>query len=244
MFAAKHPSTWSSANKSTNLLPTRSLNSHSHPHCLTQMLVTNKNIISITKISAYSAVTENKKCKIVQPQLTEATLVLPNTYNHSVNQTKPTKKTKQIQSEKDIKEILNSNNLFLSEIPVKTAVGKSGLMWPQGIALLHDASILLESYSTIGCPTDCGPQWSKTHIMAAITRGSHPTAKKTEARCYLINQMLDKVKENFAKITRWGDIKDDIPPNLKISPIAMIPHKSRDYRAILDLSFQIQEKGI
>jgi hypothetical protein len=244
MFAAKHPSTWSSANKSTDLLPTRSLNSHSHPHCLTQMQATNKNVISITKISAYSAVTENKKRKIVQPQITDAPLAIPNTYNHSMNQTIPTKKNKQIQSEQDIKEILNSNNLFPSEIPVKTAIGKSGLMWPQGIALLHDASMLLDSYSTMGCPTDCGPQWSKTHIIAAITRGSHPTAKKPEARRYLINQTLDKVKENFAKITRWGDIKDDIPPNLKISPIAMIPHKSRDYRAILDLSFQIRVKGI
>ena len=55
--------------------------------------------------------------------------------------------------------------------------------------------------------------------------------------------MEKKVLENFAKIVKWKDIKNDIPPNLKISPIAMIPHKSRDYRSILVLSFQIRIKG-
>jgi hypothetical protein len=116
-------------------------------------------------------------------------------------------------------------------------------MWPQGFALLHDAAPLLASYSTNGCPTDCGPQWTKEHIIAAIQRGAHPTAKKPEARRYLIIQTLNKVNEKFAKIVKWKDIMHNIPPTLKISPIAMIPHKSRDYRSILDLSFQIRLKG-
>jgi hypothetical protein len=154
-----------------------------------------------------------------------------------------TQKLQQINNNKDIKNILTSNNLFPPELPVKSAIGKSGLMWPQGIAKLHDASILLDSYSQHGCPTDCGPPWSREHIIAAIARGPHPTAKKPEARRYLINQTLAKVEENFAKIIKWGEIKNSIPLNLKISPIAMIPHKSRDYRSILDLSFQIRLKG-
>jgi hypothetical protein len=36
---------------------------------------------------------------------------------------------------------------------------------------------------------------------------------------------------------------DNIPPNLKVSPIAAIPHKSQIYRMILDLSFQIKVNG-
>jgi hypothetical protein len=116
-------------------------------------------------------------------------------------------------------------------------------MWPRGIAFTHDAATLLDSYSKTGCPTDCGPQWSTEHIITAIKRGAHPSANKPEARRYLINQTMEKVKENFAKIIKWKDIKTNIPPNLKISPIAMIPHKSRDYRSILDLSFQIRMKG-
>ena len=36
------------------------------------------------------------------------------------------------------------------------------------------------------------------------------------------------------------ELKKNVPPKLKISRIAMIPHKSKPYRAILDLSFPIQ----
>ena len=38
-------------------------------------------------------------------------------------------------------------------------------------------------------------------------------------------------------------MEENPPPGLKISPIAMIPHKSRKYRAILDLSFQLLVGG-
>ena len=43
---------------------------------------------------------------------------------------------------------------------------------------------------------------------------------------------------------KWGDIKDKIPPKLKISPVAMIPHKSKPYRCIIDLSFTLFNKGV
>ena len=41
----------------------------------------------------------------------------------------------------------------------------------------------------------------------------------------------------------WGDIKDNLHPLFKLSPVAMIPHKSRLFRAILDLSFYLRRKG-
>jgi hypothetical protein len=37
----------------------------------------------------------------------------------------------------------------------------------------------------------------------------------------------------------WDSIKDNPPAQLKISPIAAIPHKSRGFRSILDLSFSL-----
>ena len=40
----------------------------------------------------------------------------------------------------------------------------------------------------------------------------------------------------------WGSIKDKIPKKLKLSPIAMIPHKNRKFRAILDLLFHLRTK--
>jgi hypothetical protein len=41
-------------------------------------------------------------------------------------------------------------------------------------------------------------------------------------------------------MVQWNDIKRDPPKQLKISPLAMVPHKSRPFRAILDLSFSVK----
>jgi hypothetical protein len=46
-----------------------------------------------------------------------------------------------------------------------------------------------------------------------------------------------------AQIVGWDDIKDNPPPQLKVTPIAAIPHKSKDFRSILDLSFQLRLKN-
>jgi len=47
-----------------------------------------------------------------------------------------------------------------------------------------------------------------------------------------------------AHLVNWTDIQHNIPPNLKVSPLAAVPHKSRQFRAILDLSFQIRMAGL
>ena len=52
------------------------------------------------------------------------------------------------------------------------------------------------------------------------------------------------MKDGFAKIVRYGDIKNKLPRHLKISPVACIPHKSRSYQVILDLSFNLRVNGI
>jgi hypothetical protein len=41
----------------------------------------------------------------------------------------------------------------------------------------------------------------------------------------------------------WDSIKDNPPKELKISPIAAIPHKSKDFRSILDLSIRLRLKN-
>ena len=38
----------------------------------------------------------------------------------------------------------------------------------------------------------------------------------------------------------WEDTKDNPPKGLNISQIAMIPHKTRRFRAIIDLSYTIK----
>jgi hypothetical protein len=116
-------------------------------------------------------------------------------------------------------------------------------MWPRALALRHAASNLLQYYSDKGCPADCGPNWSLDHILHALKRGPHISACAPEARKCLLQETKDKIDGGYARIVQWQNIKNNIPPNLKISPIAMIPHKSRNFRAILDLSFQMRIKG-
>ncbi len=41
------------------------------------------------------------------------------------------------------------------------------------------------------------------------------------------------------QVVEWDSIKDNPPAELKISPIAAIPHKSKAFRSILDLSFHL-----
>ena len=42
---------------------------------------------------------------------------------------------------------------------------------------------------------------------------------------------------------RWDDIKQNPPSKLKISPLEIIPHKNRKYRAISDLFFALKVSG-
>jgi hypothetical protein len=57
----------------------------------------------------------------------------------------------------------------------------------------------------------------------------------------LHTEALEKEKKGQCKIVDYEMLKrKGLPPQLKISPIAMIPHKSRLFRAILDLSFRIK----
>ena len=57
-----------------------------------------------------------------------------------------------------------------------------------------------------------------------------------------------KVKEGFAEIIYLDQVGHLLGTEewqqLKIHPIAMIPHKSRKFRAILDLSFELKVHGM
>jgi len=46
-----------------------------------------------------------------------------------------------------------------------------------------------------------------------------------------------------AKLVLWDDIQDNPPPQLNISPISAISHKSKAFRSILDLSFSLRLKN-
>ena len=140
---------------------------------------------------------------------------------------------------------LHTSSALPPEIPVKETIGKClGLMRPQSQFVGSHAAIpLLQQYAMNGCPVDCGPDWTQEKILLLLQRGPHQSARLPPAVKQLREETKEKCAQGYARVVRWGDIKHKIPRRLKISPVAMIPHKSKPYRCILDLSFTLFHRG-
>ena len=120
----------------------------------------------------------------------------------------------------------------------KSTSGKQ--MYPRGRATNHPAGGLLEEWARYGCPAVTGDNWTRQQLEAAIERGPHKSAMVEEAIAHFAVEVMEKVRVGQARVVAWDDIKDNPPPQLKISPVAAIPHKSKAYRSILDLSFRLR----
>jgi hypothetical protein len=103
----------------------------------------------------------------------------------------------------------------------------------------HPAAEILSEWATYGCPTRTGKRWTKEEMTEAVVRGPHCSALSEEAIAHFKVEVEEKVKVGQAKLVAWDSIKDEPPAELKISPIAAIPHKSKQFRSILDLSFPL-----
>jgi hypothetical protein len=115
-------------------------------------------------------------------------------------------------------------------------------MCPTGLAMLHPAADTLMDWATFGCPTKTGQPWTQADIEEAIARGPHQSALTLEAIKHFAQEIKEKVRTNQARVVKWDTIKDNPPRELKISPIAAVPHKSKAFRSILDLSFRLRLK--
>ena len=54
---------------------------------------------------------------------------------------------------------------------------------------------------------------------------------------------VENVRTNQASLAQWDSIKDTSPKELKILPIMAIPHKSKDFCLILNLSIHMHLKN-
>jgi hypothetical protein len=122
-------------------------------------------------------------------------------------------------------------------------------MYPGRLAQLHPAGPMLQQYGTEGCPVDISEDWTIEQLDAAVAYGAHPSAETPEAIAALRQEALEKVEQNFCKLVPWKLLRQQIiagkKQHTKISPIAAIPHKSRAFRMILDLSNKGQRrKGV
>jgi hypothetical protein len=110
---------------------------------------------------------------------------------------------------------------------VKEYVGE---MCPKGLALHHPAAAKLLQYATGGCPVNAGAPWTLEMQEAAISRGPHALALVPEAIDQQITEAREKERKGQCKIVEWEVLKKNgVPKQLKISPLAMIPHKSRAF---------------
>jgi hypothetical protein len=75
-------------------------------------------------------------------------------------------------------------------------------------------------------------------MQEAVGHGPHQSLAP-DAIQQLTEEVATKVAVGQARIVDRLHIKDNLPRELKISPISMIPHKSRKYHTILDLSFSL-----
>ena len=120
---------------------------------------------------------------------------------------------------------------------------KRKLMQPSGPALDHPAAPLLQKYAESGCPANVHDPFPLKALEAAIKRGAHPSARTPEAANALRQETEEKVAQGYARLIPWEKLRKNLPKNIRISPIAAIPHKSRAFRMILDLSYMFTIDG-
>jgi hypothetical protein len=101
----------------------------------------------------------------------------------------------------------------------------------------------LAEWAQLGCPTKMGRPWTKDEIWQAVARGPLQSSRLQDALAHFAKESVAKVAAGQATLVLWDDIKDDPPPQLKVLPIAAIPHKSKAFWSILDLSFHLRLKN-
>jgi len=134
--------------------------------------------------------------------------------------------------------IKHQGKIFISEHEwedrERSATGERQ-MYPRGRARSHPAGDLLEEWAQYGCPASTGREWTREQMQEAIDRGPHKSALEPAAIEHFRLEIEEKVKAGQARVVDWEDIRDNPPPQLKISPVAAIPHNSKPYRSILGL---------
>ena len=108
----------------------------------------------------------------------------------------------------------------------------------------HEAIPLLQGYTRDGFPVDCGDDLSREHTELMLQHGPHQSDLAKKAVCQLHQETTDKITHKNSRMVKSGDIKNKISQKLNISPVAMIPHKSKPYRCILDILFTLFNKGV
>ncbi len=95
-------------------------------------------------------------------------------------------------------------------------------MQPQPLAEVHPFAPTLPKWQQ-GIPVDCGPDWEKSVIEAAVDCSPHPTAQTPESIALFVKVIKYQIKAGFFRVFLWEELKRRLPANFKISPIAVVP---------------------
>jgi hypothetical protein len=111
-------------------------------------------------------------------------------------------------------------------------------MSPSACVNFHPFSETLRQWEE-GVPVDCGEHWTREQIEAAIEQGPHTSALTPEAVSLIEEDVAYQVRAGYAEVVLWDSLKAKMPPQLKVSPLAVVPQQNRRGRMILDLSFPV-----
>jgi hypothetical protein len=122
--------------------------------------------------------------------------------------------------------------------PMHVAQGKKRLMSPSACVNFHPFTETLQKWEE-GVPVDCGEDWTVEQIEAAIQQGPHKSALNSEAIALIEEDVAYQVRAGYAQVVDWATLRKRLPPQLKVSPLAVVPQLNRRGRMILDLSFPV-----
>ena len=125
--------------------------------------------------------------------------------------------------------------------PMEKAQGKKRLMSPSTCVNFHPLTETLREWEE-GVPVDCGEDWTREMIEAAIHQGPHKSPLTPEAMQLIEEDVAYQVRAGYAQIVEWAWLKDNMPSQLKVSPLAVVPQQNRRGRMILDLSFPVLKR--
>jgi hypothetical protein len=125
--------------------------------------------------------------------------------------------------------------------PHKLAQGKRRkLMDPVPWMRFHSFAATLERRAA-GVSATCGEKWTQAAITTRwMERGPHTSALSPDARKLIEQEAQYQSAAGFLAVVLWHNLRNKLPVNLKISPLAVIPQVGPRGRLLLDLSFPVQ----
>ena len=99
---------------------------------------------------------------------------------------------------------------------------------------------VLQTHATAGVSTECGPPWPTAVIDQAMKTGPHTSATTEENVALIWDDIQYQERLGFVRIMTEAQLRAELPANLKVSRVAIVPQANRRGRIILNLSADVE----